>query len=69
VKLHVDLVASSSSLLTLTHLYISHQIHPSLVNLHHQVRMNALPVRVEEFVGQAGFLIEEEHDAKVGLLV
>jgi hypothetical protein len=54
---------------TQTHLYISHEIDARAFNLHGQVGVHALPMCVEEVVGEAWFLVEEDHDAEVGLLV
>jgi hypothetical protein len=52
-----------------TYLYVSDEIDACAVHLHGQVCVYAFPVRVEEFVCEALFLVEEEHDAEVGLLV
>jgi len=53
----------------MTYLHVPHQVHACAFDLHRQVGVHALPVRVEKGVGEAGFLVEEDHGAEVGLLV
>lgn len=52
-----------------SHLDISCQKHPCVLHLHRQVRMDALPMLVEELVRKPGLLIEEDQCAKIRLLV
>lgn len=53
----------------LVKLDVSHQIHAGAGCLECQISMHALPVLVEEFGGDIGFLVEEDESTEVRLLV
>lgn len=53
----------------LVELHIAHEVHTGAWCLQCQVGVHALPVLMEEIIGDAGLLVEEDEGTEVGLLV
>lgn len=53
----------------LMELHVTNEVDACALDLHCEVCVHTLPVRMEEFISQTRFFVEEDEGAEVGLLV